>query len=154
MESELFPFLSSIHSSFQIKYFFNQSRQEQERRAQENFASNGTIFRKTWTQHLEDSEMTKTLQMSFALFLLWDVRSHEAGLKLNMILKTREGFGVTPIIVVSGLSLLWECPRAGAIEENYKTKICFFAVTVLLRTNKYRDFSKIKEKHFVKSVWK
>ena len=58
----LFPFFP-LHTFF----FSDQSRQEQECRAPENIASNGTIFRKTLSQHLEYSEMTKTLQMSFAM---------------------------------------------------------------------------------------
>ena len=48
-------------------FFSDQSRQEQECRAKENIASNGTIFRKTLSQYLEYSEITKTLKMSFAM---------------------------------------------------------------------------------------
>ena len=114
------------------------------------------------------SEMTKALQMSFAMcpspseFVekspgqkrieisqmktslksldhftggldIHNVRSQEAGLKLDIILRIREGLRVTN---------LWECTGEGAIQENYKTEI---SISFLLKTNKYRDFSKIKK---------
>ena len=51
-----------------------------------------------------------------------NVRSQEAGLKLDIILRIREGLRVTN---------LWECTGEGAIQENYKTKI---SISCLLKT--------------------
>ena len=73
------------------------------------------------------------------------VRSHEAGLKLDIIIRTREGFGVTPIIVVLGLSLLWEWTRVGAIQENYKTKICFLLWLFYWKQISTETFLKLKK---------